>query len=79
MYGFPEMIDMGLKDGQEWPSEVYKVVAQNLLIGNPNINTRDKLTEGVQNVLKIPETEIKTITVNDLAKYNFNIEVGVSV
>lgn len=79
MYGFPEMINMGLKNDQEWPSEAYQVVAVNLLICNPNINTIDKLTEGVQKVLNIPEDKIKTITMNDLGRYGFDISVSVSV
>ena len=79
MYIFPEMIDMGLQEGQEWPTEYHKIVAQNVLLCNETITTRDALTQGVQNILKIPEDKIKTITFEDLSKYGFGLITTVSL
>lgn len=72
MYIIPEMINMGLKEGQEWPNEAYKIVAQNILLGNPRVNTRDVLNDGVQKILSIPEDKIKTVTFSDLPEYGFD-------
>ena len=72
MYLFSEMIDLGLKDGQDWPTNpAYRIVAQNVLLCNANINTRDKLTEGVQRILTIPESRIKMITFSELEEFGF--------
>lgn len=77
MYVIPSMIDMGLKEGQVWPeNEAYKIVASNLALQNPLVTNRDTLTNIVQCVLKIPENEIKTITLADLPKYGLEIFVG---
>lgn len=72
MYMFPNMIDLGLKEDQEWPNEVYKVVAQRVLLCNPLVTTRDALTNGVQKILSIPDDKIETVSVNDLVSdYGF--------
>ena len=71
MYIFPEMIDMGLNEDQEWPNEIYKMVSQNILLCNPMITTRDALTNGVQKVLLIPDDKIREITFADLSDYGF--------
>lgn len=62
MYIFPEMIDMGLAEGQTWPSPEHRVVAQNLGLCNPDVRERDRLTEICQGVIKIPQDRIKTVT-----------------
>jgi hypothetical protein len=72
MYMFPEMINMGLKEGQEWPNEVYKEVAKCVLLCNPRVTTRDVLNEGVQKILSIPEDKIKTVTYAELPDYGFD-------
>lgn len=59
MYAFPDMIDMGLHEGQVWPSEAHMKVAQVLAIGNGLVDSRDKMTEVVQAVIAIPEDRIK--------------------
>lgn len=79
MYMIPSMIDMGLKEGEEWPTEAHKEVAMNILLCNPKINSRDKLTEGVSKILKIPNDIIKTVTIHDLPKYGFFLNVGVGL
>lgn len=79
MYLIENMIDMGLPDGASWPTEFHRVVAQKVLLANPEINTRDKLNNGVVNILNIPEDKIKTITIDDLSKYGFNISRNISV
>lgn len=66
MYLLPDMVDMGLGDGQKWPTKAHRVVAQNLLLGNPLIRCRDQLNEGVQKVIAIPASRIETLTVADL-------------
>lgn len=77
MYMIPNMIDMGLKEGEEWPTQVHKEVAMSVLLCNPSINTKDKLTEGVSKILKIPNDVIKTVTINDLPKYGFCLNVDI--
>jgi hypothetical protein len=66
MYIFPDMIDMGLKDGQKWPSEEHKTVAQALLLCNSQVFERDILTEGVQWVMRFSEEKLKTLTMQDV-------------
>lgn len=61
MYIMPTMIDMGLEEGQEWPSEAHKVVASHIGLCNPCVVNRDSLTEIVQAVLKIPQDEIQQV------------------
>lgn len=71
MYMLPEMIDMGLQEGQEWPSDAHKVVAQNVALCNSRVTTRDILTEVCQAIIAIPESDIKTVTWIQLVdKYN---------
>jgi hypothetical protein len=74
MYLIESMIDMGLKDGQKWPSPAHRRVACTLAIGNPMIRTRDELAEIVQKVCKIPKTQIRKVGYYDLAKYGINFQ-----
>lgn len=67
MYIFPDMIDMGLKDGQSWPSDAHRVVASRLGLSNSRVTTRDALTELCQAVIAIPQDRIETVTHNDCA------------
>ncbi len=73
MYIFPEMIDMGLKDDQSWPSDQHKGLAQTLYLCNPNITTRDHLTHNVQSIIDsgVTEDQLATFhgTVADLHKF----------
>ncbi len=62
MYIFPEMIELGLLDGQEWPSKEHKTVAQNLALCNSQVTTKDHLIDICQAIIKIPNDRIRTIT-----------------
>lgn len=66
MYIMPEMIELGLEEGQKWPNETYKIVAQSVGLCNPHIATRGKLMDVVQAILKIPQDKIKIVTLADL-------------
>ena len=66
MYLFPDKVDSGLKEGQEWPHPDYKIVAENCCLGNPNINTMTKMYEVVQCILQIPQEDIRLATKEDL-------------
>lgn len=68
MYIFNEMIDLGLKEGQEFTSEDHKIVAQTIGLRNPNVTNRDILVDIVQAVLKVPQDRIRKITYEELVK-----------
>ena len=74
MYAFPEMIDMGLKEGQQWPSEIHRAVAQNLALYNPDVRTRDHLTDIVQKIITVPMDRIKMLTLAQ-ARDEFQVPV----
>ncbi len=73
MYLLEEMIDLGLKPRQKWPTDAHRVVAVNLAIGNPLIRNRDALTGIVQKVREIPKSKIKTITMAGLTEYGLDL------
>jgi hypothetical protein len=73
MYMLDDMIDMGLKDGQKWPSKAHREVAAALAICNSAITTRDALTNVVQKVCLIPKSKIKTVTRAGLSEYGLNL------
>lgn len=66
MYMFPEMVNMGLHEGQEFPSDDHRVVATTLCIGVPGLDNKDDLTTIVQSVLKVPQDRIRTVTIDQL-------------
>lgn len=71
MYIFPEMIDLGLKQNQSWPTEAHKNIAITLAICNPNVHCRDTLMDIVASVLKVSEDRIKKVTYEELrTKYD---------
>lgn len=76
MYMLEDMIDMGLKRGQKWPTDTHRVVACNLALCNPLVRNRDTLTEIVQKVRKIPKSKIETVTMADLSTYGLRLLVG---
>lgn len=76
MYIFDEMIDMGLRKNQKWPSEAHRAVAMNLGLCNPLITARDDLTAVVQKVCKIPADKIKTVTFAELPHYGLGLCVA---
>ena len=61
MYGFEEMIDMGIK-GSEWTSPDHRAVAVNTCICNPMVKTMDDLASNVAIINAIPSEKIRTIT-----------------
>ena len=67
MYIMPDMIDRGLRAGQEWPTFAHKVVAQNIALCNSRVTNRDSLTEVVQAVLAIPKNKIRRVTLMQAA------------
>ena len=73
MYMLEEMIDLGLEDGQKWPSPAHRIVAANLALCNPQVTSRDTLTSIVQKVRKIPKSKIKTVTHAELSKYGLTM------
>jgi len=73
MYLIPDMIDMGLREDVEWPTESHRTVAINSLIANPNVISRDQLQLGVDHILNIPNNKIETIKTLELSEYGFNI------
>lgn len=79
MYMLPDMIEMGLRPDQNWPTAAHKKVAQRLALCNPLIKTRDDLTEVVQKVIAIPRSQIKKVEFKDLPKYGLGLCVGPSV
>jgi len=76
MYMLESMIEMGLKDGQKWPSKAHRAVALNLAICNPLIKTRDDLMSVVGKVCEIPKLEIKKVKYEDLPKYGLGLCVS---
>jgi len=79
MYILEDMVDLGLPDGASWPTEWHRKAAQALLLNNPEIHTRDALNTGVSNILNIPSHKIKTIKIEDLPTYGFNISTNIGV
>lgn len=71
MYIIADMIDLGLLDGQQWPSEAHKRVAMNIGLCNSRVTKRDALIEIVQAVIAIPMNEIRRVTPQTVvSKYN---------
>jgi len=68
MYIMNDMLEMGLEDGEEWPSDHHRDIAAFVCLCNPRINTRDLLMENVSIVNKIPAEKIKKITPLDLTE-----------
>lgn len=59
---------MGLKEGQEFPSEDHKTVAQTIGLCNRNVFDADTLMEIVQSVIKVPVDRIRTVTAMELCE-----------
>jgi hypothetical protein len=76
MYLMEEMIDMGLQDGQKWPTPAHREVACSLALFNPIVTNRGTLTEIVQKVRKIPKSRIKEVSKSDLPQYGLSIVCG---
>lgn len=65
MYILESFIDLGLKEGQTFPTEGHRQAAINLAICNPAVFTRDRLTEIVQKVITISNEKLESYTVVD--------------
>jgi hypothetical protein len=76
MYMLDDMIDMGLRDDQKWPSKAHRDVACNLALCNPIVTNRDTLTDIVQKVIAIPKADIKKVTMADLPKHGLTLLCG---
>lgn len=79
MYLMDEMVDMGLPDGVQWPSEMHRTAAQNILIANPSIKNMDDLKQGVLNIINIPQKTLEKLTIQDLPKYGFKVGTTISI
>jgi hypothetical protein len=73
MFCVPSMVDLGLLEGQGWPNESYRKVAQHILIDNPTVNRQRQMIQGVQSILKIPSDRINRVTLIDLEEFGFRI------
>ena len=62
------MVEIGLKEGENFPTGSHRVVAENLVIGNPAVDDAEKLTKVVQYVLTIPTDQIRQIRLEDMPK-----------
>lgn len=60
MYGFPDMIDIGMKE--KWKSPEHREAAIKIGICNPRVNNANILMELCEAVNKIPQDRLKTIT-----------------
>lgn len=72
MYLLPDMIDMGLKDGERFKSEDHRTVCINIVIGRPGLDHLDQMVDVVSAVNAIPTNRIKTVTLEDCKK-EFNV------
>ena len=68
MYILPDMIEIGLKDGEEFNSEDHRFVAVSFGIANPQVTTKDQLIDIVQAVQRVPQNKIKKVSMVDLRK-----------
>ena len=66
MYAIPDMINLGLTNGKEFPSESHKKVAQNIAICNPSVFKKELLVQIVDAVCRVPEQYILTITAEQM-------------
>ena len=66
MYISNGFIDMGLEDGQEWPSPFHKKVATICLIQNPLVFTREKLMKNVAIINSLEIGYLQCASVSDL-------------
>jgi len=66
MYMIESMINMGLEEGQEWPSDAHKRVALNIGLYNLLVKDIDTLTNICQSVISVPQDRIELVTFEDL-------------
>ncbi len=69
MYMLDTFLDEAMaKMELEFPNKAYRNSAKNVLLYNPNVKTMDQLMNGLRLILAIPEDEIRTARLIDLAK-----------
>ena len=73
MYMFPEMIDMGLQENQDWPSSSHRIVAQKLLLCNPRVFTRQALMDYCSIINKLTKEEVEKLTIEEAVKFGIPI------
>jgi len=66
MYIVEGLIELGLEEGQTFPSTTHRVVAGTLALGNSRVNCCDSMKRIVQAVIRVPQDRIKTVTINEL-------------
>lgn len=66
MYAFDTMIDLALRDGQEWSSDIHRTIAVKACIANPAVRMMDTLRNNVNIINNIPHERIKEVTFQDL-------------
>jgi len=66
MYIFPNMIEMGLKEGKTWPSHDHKQIASTIGLCNPNVTTMDTLQAVVTAVCAVPQERIRRVSYKEL-------------
>lgn len=76
MYCLPDMVDLGLRKGETWPTDAHRKVAEALAIGEPSIRTRDQMISLVGKINSIPADKIKLVTMADLPAYGIQIHVS---
>ncbi len=64
MYIFPDMIDLGINTA--WSSSLHRDVAIIACIGNPQVNTMDKLSYNIQIINNISSADIPLVTIEEL-------------
>lgn len=68
MYIFEDMIEMGLEEGQEWSSEIHRIIAVEVCIQNPRITSLELLINNVRIINSIPVNEIRKVTFTNLSE-----------
>jgi len=66
VYILDHMIDQGLKEGEEWTSDLHRQVAAKVLLCNPAVFDMGVLREGCKIINSIPKEEIEKVTAHQL-------------
>ncbi len=64
----PTAVDLGLSDGQAWPSGAHKRVAECALCFNERVTSLDTLRQGVSLINSYTEAQIRLVTVEELRR-----------
>ena len=77
MYICEGMIEIGLKEGQHFPTTNHREVACSITLCNTNVRAADVLMTVVQAVLKVPVKRIRKVTYHQLIKEFDMPDVGI--